>query len=117
LPKIKPSIPFSHQFGRFYEDKEYNINDLLEIKFVNEKAEENNYKIDIRPLENKIIFKDRGNQKAYTLKNGQKAIFFEHQLFNFFVFENGNWQYMLGVDKRVSKVTPDTLVEIANSIE
>ena len=117
LPKIKPSIPFTHQFGRFYEDKEYNINDLLEIKFVNEKAEENNYKIDIRPLKNKIIIKDRGNQKVYTLKNGQKAIYFEHQLFNFFVFENVNWQYMLGIDKRVSKVTPDTLVEIANSIE
>lgn len=117
LPKIKPSIPFTHQFGRFYEDKENNINDLLEIKFVNEKADENNYKIDIRPLKNKIIIKDRDNQKAYTLKNGQKAIYFEHQLFNFFVFENGNWQYMLGMDKRISKVTPDILVEIANSIE
>ncbi|MGB3261020.1 carbon monoxide dehydrogenase [Paenisporosarcina sp.] len=119
LPKIKPSIPFTHQFGRFHEDKEYDINDLLEIKFVNEKAEENIYKIDIRPLENKITIKDRSNQKVYTLKNGQKAIYFEHQLFNFFVFEIGNWQYMLGIDKRVSKVTPepDTLVEIANSID
>jgi hypothetical protein len=117
LPKIKPFIPFTHQFGRFYEDKENNINDLLEIKFVNEKTDENNYKIDIRPLDNKIIIKDRDNQKAYTLKNGQKAIYFEHQLFNFFVFENGNWQYMLGMDKRISKVTPDKLVEIANSIE
>lgn len=84
---------------------------------MNEKATENHYKIDIRPLKNKITFKDRGNQKAYTLKNGQQAIYIEHQLFNFFVFENGNWQYMLGIDKRVSKVTADTLVEIANSIE
>ena len=117
LPKIKPSIPFTHQFGRFNEDKKYDINDLLEIKFVNEKATENHYKIDIRPLKNKITFKNRGDQKAYTLKNGQKAIYVEHQLFNFFVFEDGNWQYMLGIDKRVSEVTPDTLVEIANSIE
>ncbi|MBO0602229.1 carbon monoxide dehydrogenase [Sporosarcina sp. E16_3] len=117
LPKINPSIPFTHQFGRFYEDKEYNINDSLEIKFVNEKAVENHYKINIRPLKNKLIFKDKGNQEAYTLKNGQKAIYVEHQLFNFFVFENGNWQYMLGIDKRVSKVTPDTLFEIANSIQ
>ena len=117
LPNIKPPIPFTHQFGRFFKDKEYNLNDVLQIKFVNEKANENNYKIDIRPLKNKLSFKDRRNQKAYTLKNGQKAIYFEHQLFNFFVFENGNWQYMLGIDKRISEVTPDTLVEIANSIE
>ncbi|WP_342541742.1 hypothetical protein MHH33_10955 [Paenisporosarcina sp. FSL H8-0542] len=73
---INERVPFTHQFGRFYEDKE-----------------------------------------AYTLNNGQKAIYFEHQLFNFFVFESGNWQYMLGIDKRVSKVTPATFVEIANSIE
>ncbi|MEK4485744.1 carbon monoxide dehydrogenase [Psychrobacillus sp. FSL H8-0484] len=117
LPKNKPSIPFTHQFGRFYEDKEHNTNDSLAIKFVNEKVKENNYKIDIRPLKNKMIFKDRVNQKTYKLKNGQKAIYFDHQLFHFLVFENGNWQYMLGIDKRLSKVTPDTLVEIANSIE
>ena len=78
---------------------------------------ENKYKIDILPLKNKITFKNRGDQKVYTLKNGQKAIYVEHQLFNFFVFEDDNWQYMLGIDKRVSKVTADTLVEIANSIE
>ncbi|MGE7837600.1 carbon monoxide dehydrogenase [Viridibacillus arvi] len=117
LPKINPSISFTHQFGRFYEDKKYNINDLLEIKFVNENVKENNYKIDIRPLKNKIVFKGRVNQKTYTLNNGQKAIYFEGHLFNFFVFDYGNWQYMLGIDKRVSKVTPDTLVKIANSIE
>lgn len=117
LPKIKPSIPFTHQFGRFYEDKEYNLNDSLEIKFVNGQSAENHYKITIHPLKNKIPFKDRGKQKIYTLKNGQEAIYIEHQLFNFFVFENGNWQYILGIDKRVTKVTPDTFVEIANSIE
>ncbi|MFJ7934568.1 carbon monoxide dehydrogenase [Sporosarcina sp. NPDC096371] len=117
LPTIKPSIPFTHQFGRFNEDKKYKINDSLEIKFVNEKAVENHYKIDIRPLKNKINFKDVANQEVYTLKNGQKAIYFEHQLFNFFIFENGEWQYMLGIDKRASNVTPDTFVEIANSVE
>lgn len=25
LPKIKPSISFTHEFGRFYEDKEYKV--------------------------------------------------------------------------------------------
>ncbi|SMQ81625.1 hypothetical protein SAMN05444673_4416 [Bacillus sp. OV166] len=118
LPKIKPSIPFTHQFGRFYEDKEYDTNDFLSIHFVNEKSRENNYKVDIRPLKNKINFKDRGNQKVYTLENGQKAIYIGDQVMNFLVFEKDNWQYMLGVDKKVSnKVTPEVLVDIANSIE
>ncbi|KXH81943.1 hypothetical protein [Sporosarcina sp. HYO08] len=117
LPTITPTIPFTHQFGRFTEDPKYNINDSLEIKFVNENAPENHYKIDIRPLKNRLHFKDQRNQKTYTLKNGGKAIYFEHHLFNFFVFENDAWQYMLGIDKRLSQVTPETFVKIANSIE
>ena len=119
FPKIKPSISFTHEFGRFYEDKEYDTNDFLSIHFVNEKSPENNYKIDIRPLKNKINFKDRGNQKVYTLENGQKAIYINGApIMNFLVFEKDNWQYMLGIDKKVSnKVTPKNLVQIANSIE
>ncbi|MFB7155760.1 hypothetical protein [Lysinibacillus sp. NPDC056232] len=27
LPKILPSISFTHKFGRFVEDKNYNVND------------------------------------------------------------------------------------------
>ncbi len=84
---------------------------------MNEKSQENNYKIDIRPLKNKVTLKAKRNQKAYTLKNGQKAIYFEEQVSNVLVFENDNWQYIIRVDKRVSKVTPETLVEIANTIE
>lgn len=38
--------------------------------------------------------------------------------FNVLVFERDGWQYMLSIDKRVSdKVTPETLLDIANSIE
>ncbi|WP_251401586.1 hypothetical protein [Ureibacillus chungkukjangi] len=40
------------------------------------------------------------------------------QGFNHLVFERGSWQYMLSVDKGVSdKVTPEILVQIANSID
>jgi hypothetical protein len=119
LPKVRPSIAFTHQFGRFYEDKAYNTNDSLSINFVNEKSPENNYKVDIRPLKNKINFKDRGNQKVYTLEYGQKAIYMDDgPIMNFLVFEKDNWQYFLGIDKKVSnKVTPKVLVDIANSIE
>lgn len=36
---------------------------------------------------------------------------------NFLVFEKDNWQYMLGIDKKIlDKVTPEALVDIANSI-
>ncbi|MDQ6600813.1 carbon monoxide dehydrogenase [Bacillus salipaludis] len=119
FPKIKPSISFTHEFGRFYEDKEYDTNDFLSIRFVNEKSSENNYKIDIRPLKNKVVFKDKVNQKVYTLQNGQKAIYTDNTpIMNFLVFEKDNWQYMLGIDKKVTnKVTPEILVKIANSTD
>jgi hypothetical protein len=55
---------------------------------------------------------------VYILQNGQKAIYMVYLLFNFFVFEKNNWQYMLGIDNRLSnKMTPEMLVEIANSID
>jgi hypothetical protein len=118
LPFIVPSIPFSHQFGRFSEDKEYDINDSLGIELINEKAPENHYKIDIRPLKNKINFMNRGNQKVITLKNGQEAIYINEKYYNLLVFEKDDWQYMLGIDKRVAnKVTEEILVTIANSID
>lgn len=118
LPFILPSIPFTHQFGRFYEDKKYDVNDSLDIEFINEKSPENHYSIDIRHLKNKITIKDRGNQQIYRLKNGQKAIFIVERNFNILMFEKDDWQYMLGIDKRIAnKVTPEILVSIANSID
>lgn len=117
LPKITPSISFTHKFGRFYEDKEYNINDFLEIVYVNENKKENNYKIDIRPQKNKLVFKGKGNQKDYKLKDGSNAIYFEDQLYNCLVFEKNNWQYIIGIDKRVSnKINSKVLIKIANSV-
>lgn len=66
-----------------------------------------------------MVFKNKGTQQVHTLQNGQKAIYYmDGQLFSFLVFEKDNWQYMLGIDKKVSnKVTPEVLVDIANSIE
>ncbi|UAT32937.1 hypothetical protein K7T73_20040 (plasmid) [Bacillus badius] len=67
LPFKMPSIPFTHMFGRFWEDKEYNINDSLEIEFINEKSPINHYKIDIRPLKNKVVSTNRSHQTVYTV--------------------------------------------------
>ncbi|MCM3160814.1 carbon monoxide dehydrogenase [Metabacillus litoralis] len=118
LPFIVPPIPFTHQFGIFTKDKEYGINDSLNIEFINEKSPENHYKIDIRPLKTKITIKDSVNQKTYTLKDGKEAIFFVEQNVCFFVFEKDKWQYMLGINKRLSnKTTEEMFVAIANSID
>ncbi|MCQ6276375.1 hypothetical protein JMM81_15780 [Bacillus sp. V3B] len=117
LPFKVPSIPFTHYFGRF-NDLEGNLNDSLDIEFINEKSSEYHYKLDIRQLKYKINFKNEKNHTTYTLENGQKVIYFEHQYFNFFVFEHDNWQYILSVSKRVlDTVTPETFIEIANSID
>ncbi|WP_203363317.1 carbon monoxide dehydrogenase [Bacillus sp. REN10] len=117
LPKTTPSITFTHKFGRFYKDREYKTNDFLEIKYVNEHISENNYKLDIRPLKNKLIFKGKGNQRKYKLEDDTNAIYFDDSLFNCLVFEKNNWQYIIGIDKRVSdKVTEKDLIKIANSV-
>ncbi|MFJ7916903.1 MULTISPECIES: carbon monoxide dehydrogenase [unclassified Lysinibacillus] len=120
LPQLMPPISFTHQFGKFYEDKKYNVNDALSIMFVNKEIKENIYKIEIRSIENKISFKDKLNFKGkeYTLQDDTKAIYFEDQLFNFFVFEKNNLQYLLGIYKEVTNTdTPHTLVKIANSLK
>ena len=117
LPKTEPSIDFTHRFGKFFNDPNYDMNDALSIHFLNENTPENHFKVDIRPIQNKLVFHDRSKQQALTLSNGQQAIYFENELFNFLVFESEHWQYMLGIDKRVSnKVTTEELVKIANSI-
>ncbi|MGG0657245.1 carbon monoxide dehydrogenase [Rummeliibacillus pycnus] len=120
LPRMTPSISFTHRFGRFYEDKQYNMNHSLAIRFVNKDIRENIYKIDIRPLKNKINFKDKLNLngKEFTLQDGSKAIYFESHQFNFLVFEKNDLQYLLGIYRKVpNTVTPESLVKIANSIK
>lgn len=117
MPLRLPPIPFTHYFGRF-NDLDGEINDSLDIEFISEKSPDNHYKIDIRHLKNKITIRDKGNQQIYKLKNGQKAIFIVERNSNILVFEKGNWQYMLGINNRIAnKVTPEILVEIANSID
>ncbi|KOS66400.1 carbon monoxide dehydrogenase [Lysinibacillus contaminans] len=120
LPEMLPSISFTHQFGRFFEDKNFNVNDSLEIRFVNKDIRENIFKIDIRPSKNKLNFENKLNLngKEYTLQDGTKGIYFEDRLFNFIVFEKNNLQYMFGIYNKVANTeTPDTLVRIANSID
>ncbi|MGD6893866.1 hypothetical protein [Bacillus infantis] len=116
LPTRLPPIPFTHIFGRFYEDKQYGINDGLSIEYINEDLGENHFNIDIRPLKNKIEFRNKGGQKIYRLQNGEEAIYIVDRTHTLLVFEKDHWQYMLGVSKRIAnRVPPEMLVSIANS--
>lgn len=114
LPEMAPPISFTHQFGRFYEDKRYKMNDNLGFMFVNEDQRKNIFKIDVRPVNNKITF----DGKEYVLQYGGKGIYFESHIFNFFVFEKNNLQYLLGIHREMSDMkTPDMLVRIADSVK
>ncbi|QOV11814.1 hypothetical protein [Viridibacillus arvi] len=117
LPLKVPPIIFTHNFGRF-NDLEGDNNDSFELVYINDQASENHYKINIRPIKSKIPKRKKYVLNTFELKNGNEATLMRISGFNVLVFERGNWQYMLSIDKRVSdKVTPETLVEIANSID
>ncbi|WP_332631679.1 hypothetical protein [Halalkalibacter flavus] len=118
LPLRLPPLSFTHHFGRF-TDADGDINDSLELEFINDKSPENHYFIFVRSIEHKIPIKDKRIVKLYKLKNGNEAKFINvSESFESLVFERDNWQYMLNIPKRISKkVTPEMLVEIANSID
>lgn len=117
LPLRVPPISFTHQFGRF-NNLDDDINDSFEVTFINDKLSEHHYKIDVRPIENKLTLKEDYILKVFQLKNGTTATYMKISGFNVLAFERDNWQYMLSIDKRVSNtVTPETLVDIANSID
>ncbi|MGN7385806.1 carbon monoxide dehydrogenase [Sporosarcina sp. SAFN-015] len=114
LPEMAPPISFTHQFGRFYEDKRYKANDNLGIMFVNEDRRRNVFKIDIRPVHNKLIFDGR----EYVLQYGGKGLYIDSHDFHFYVFEKNNLQYLLGVHQETADVEmSDTLARIADSVK
>ncbi|MFS0690175.1 carbon monoxide dehydrogenase [Sporosarcina sp. 179-K 8C2 HS] len=114
LPEMTSPISITHQFGRFYEDKRYKLNDNLRIMFVNEDQRRNMFTIDIRPVHNKLIF----DGKEYVLQYGGKGIYIEAHNFHFYVFEKNNLQYLLSVPLKASDVgMPDKLGRIADSVK
>ena len=117
LPLRVPPISFTHHFGRF-NDLDGDINDSFEVSFINDQITENHYKIDVRSINNNIPIREKYVIKTFELKNGIVATYMTISGFNVLVFERDDWQYMLSIDKRVSdKVTPETLLDIANSID
>ncbi|WP_147635507.1 hypothetical protein [Risungbinella massiliensis] len=89
----------------------------MELKFVNDKVPENHYMVYVQPSEHRLSIEDQDVVKVHRLKDGSKASFMTNIGFNILVFERANWQYVLSIDKRVAdQVSPETLVEIAESI-
>jgi len=117
LPFRVPPVAFTHIFGRF-SDLDGDLNDTLEVMFISDKSSKNHYKINVRPAKYGISINNRHAIKTYKLEDGNKATYVVTRTSNLLIFEKDNWQYMLGIDKRISdKATPQTLVEIANSID
>ncbi|SOC13364.1 hypothetical protein SAMN05880501_107167 [Ureibacillus xyleni] len=118
LPLRVPPISFTHHFGRF-SDLDGEINDSFEMKMISDQYPENHFKIDVRPVKYNIPF-DRYVSKVYQLTDGKKATYIEDPRFGFnmLVFEKEGWQYVFSIDNEAAhKVTPEILVQIANSID
>jgi hypothetical protein len=113
LPVRLPPITFTHHFGRF-NNLEGDVNDSLEVVFLNKDFPGHHFKIDIRPVSHKIPM---GVNDTFKLHNGSIAKYTNVANFNLLVFDRDGWQYILSVDKKASgQVTEEVLVEIANSI-
>lgn len=119
LPIQVPPIPFTHYLGSF-TNLDGEINDSFEVKFIHEQVPENHFKMNVRPTQYKMDFTGKIMTNTYKLKNGNIAQYTKELIrgFNLLIFERDGWQYVFSIDKKVSdEVTPEILVEIANSID
>lgn len=115
LPLRVPPVAFTHVFARFNDTEG---NDTFEMEYISEHSSENHFMINVRPVKAKIKLMDKEVIKEYKLKDGNKATFLSVRGANLLVFERDNLQYRFSVDKRISnEVTPEVLVQIANSID
>ena len=116
LPTQLPPVNFTHNFGRFNHSfgKE---NDQFEITYLNENVGQNHYQIRVKPVQYKLEISDEKIDQTIKLNDGNSAIYSTKLPLDVLVFEKGEWQYTLLVDKRISNtVTKEVLVDIANSI-
>lgn len=118
LPLRVPPISFTHHFGQFNRSND-GTNDFFEVKYMSDQVPENHFKISVYPIQHKKDF-DKFITTVFKLSNESDAKYMEvpNFPFNFLVFERDGWQYIFSIDKRVSEtITPEVLVQIANSID
>lgn len=114
LPLRVPPVVYTHVFARAIEG---NKGDLFEMEFINEKSNKNNFLINVAPKDS-IEILDKEVINEFKLKNGNTAYLLDVGRAILLIFEKDNLQYRFGIDKRISeKVTPEILVQIANSID
>lgn len=99
LPLRVPPISFTHHFGRFSNIEGF-MNDHFEVTMISDQSPHNHFKIDVRPIQNKIGF-EKYSSSVFKLDNGNDAIYIEKPRisFNLLVFERDNWQYVFSIDK------------------
>ncbi|WP_419179345.1 hypothetical protein [Gottfriedia acidiceleris] len=117
LPLRVPPIPFTHVFGRF-NDLEGEQNDSFDMEFISEESSGIHFFINVKLAKYRMKIFDRDVVRVYKLNNGEKATYMNIRGANLLVFERGNFHYLFSANKKVSeKVTPEILVQIANSID
>lgn len=117
LPTQFPPVTFTHHLGRF-SDLEGNANDDFEAIYLNEDSGIH-YSIRVKPVKYKLIISEEKIDHTINLSDGSEAVYSTWlQAVNILAFENNKMQYILSIDKRMSKtVTKEVLVEIANSVK
>lgn len=114
LPIQIPPLPFTHVLGRFNEK-----NGSFEIEYLNQNFSP--YRITVIQKKAEIRWNENNATQTFTLKDGSKGSYFARKPHmksrNYFNFEKNGWKYFISVHPDVSDVvTPELLVEIANSI-
>jgi hypothetical protein len=115
LPYKLPPISFTHYLGRCTNN--LGASNGFEVEFLNEELPELHYMLHIRPKEYGLKVNREHIEKTFKLNDGQ-GIYVTKLIrsFNLFIFERDGWQYILSIDKRVSRqVPPEVLADIANS--
>jgi hypothetical protein len=93
-------------------------NDTFDAEFVNDEVPGNHYMIEVHSSKYSYTIKDKDILNVYKLNDGSKVTYTRISGFNVLIFEKDDWDYILSIDKRVSKkVTAESLIKITNPVK
>ncbi|SEL97861.1 Protein of unknown function [Paenibacillus sp. cl141a] len=117
LPPQMPAVAFTHRYGRCY-GTHAGLDEHLEIHYRNEFKPENDYRIELYPLENRQQLEHLSFQ-ALKLTEQTAAKYYRGPLntLQLLVFEKADWQYLLTTANQSStEIGQRELTEIAQSL-
>ncbi|MCM3257714.1 YqzG/YhdC family protein [Paenibacillus lautus] len=117
LPPQVPAVAFTHQYGRCY-GTHAGLDEHLEIHYRNEFKPENDYRIELYPVENRQQLEHLSFQ-ALELTEQTTAKFYKGPLntLQLLVFEKADWQYLITTANRAStEIGQRELTDIAQSL-